>query len=531
MNNIVPDSVNDRINSLFKQVNTVNKTITNLTSNYISDSSDNSLVVNSNTFTINTDNSGILLGDKTNPDSMILYGTSDPTTIVATDVPNGSIYLTSDASGKAYLKVNDLWTTITTDLGGSGSTITNLNVSGEATIGNNMFVQNNVNISGTMTVDGNILIDGILDVNPSIYTNEVNVGQGGTIITNNITTDYINCLTVSTSNNINCSGNIINYGNITSYGNISGNSLNINSKFNIDSSGNLDSSGSMNVSGNINVSGTINDLTLTSQSEGFSISGGLTSKTLTVNRTLNFSGTDNTTMTFPSTSQTLIGTDDVQNLTNKTINLTAGTVSQAPLQFTSGTNLTTALSGAIEYDGNNYYATSIDCNATPIRKILPNMNYYRIDSDRATINTSDLIYTYDVFPSGTFTMDADAYYIVDWTLNWIINSNSDMRYDIVTSSAPQYIVIGGLNIATPNSGVSMNYGTTTTTSFSNMQLQGIGANTGTYVHTLRAYILNGSTNGTTIKLQIYTTNANITLKRGSRIFITKMPNANFGNFS
>ena len=52
---------------------------------------------------------------------------------------------------------------------------------------------------------------------------------------------------------------------------------------------------------------TFNAITLTAAATGFTIAGGTTSKTLTVNNTLALSGTDSTTMTFPATSQTIAG--------------------------------------------------------------------------------------------------------------------------------------------------------------------------------------------------------------------------------
>lgn len=64
---------------------------------------------------------------------------------------------------------------------------------------------------------------------------------------------------------------------------------------------------------------TFNALTLTAAATGFTIAGGTTSKTLTVNNTLSFSGTDSTVMTFPSTSQTLVGLTSSQVLTNKSL--------------------------------------------------------------------------------------------------------------------------------------------------------------------------------------------------------------------
>jgi hypothetical protein len=59
----------------------------------------------------------------------------------------------------------------------------------------------------------------------------------------------------------------------------------------------------------------VNGLTLTSNTSGFSIAGGTTSKTLTVNNSMSISGTDATTMTFPSTSATIARTDGAQTFT------------------------------------------------------------------------------------------------------------------------------------------------------------------------------------------------------------------------
>ena len=44
-------------------------------------------------------------------------------------------------------------------------------------------------------------------------------------------------------------------------------------------------------------------------------------------------------------------------MTNKKISLTAGTTTAPPIQLTSGTNLTTPVAGAIEFDGSDFYIT------------------------------------------------------------------------------------------------------------------------------------------------------------------------------
>ncbi len=288
----------------------------------------------------------------------------------------------------------------------------------------------------------------------------------------------------------------------------------------------LDTSGTINASGNISGS-SINNLLLVPNSTGFSISGGTTSKTLSVNNTLTLAGTDNTTMTFPSTSQSIVGLTSSQAITNKTFRLSAGTTTQAPLHFTSSSNLLTApVGGSIEYDGTNYYATSIDSNSSAIRKILPNTNYYRITSDR-TIRTIQS--TVDVFPTGTFTMDANSYYIIEWHL-FIerFSSAIDYIYSVVTSQNPTYVNVESINVLSNNN--TMTFGTSTITSLPTTPL----IFPGNHYHIIKAYVLNGNTNGNTIKLQIIL-NAeyvdNIVIKQGSHIFIKKMPNDNFGSFT
>jgi hypothetical protein len=47
------------------------------------------------------------------------------------------------------------------------------------------------------------------------------------------------------------------------------------------------------------------------------------------------------------------------NVSGGDITLPAGTATTAPLTFTSGTNLTSVTAGAVEFDGNAFYATSI----------------------------------------------------------------------------------------------------------------------------------------------------------------------------
>jgi hypothetical protein len=75
--------------------------------------------------------------------------------------------------------------------------------------------------------------------------------------------------------------------------------------------------------------------------------------------------------------------DTTTGITGGSITLPAGTATIPPLDFTSGTNLTTPLSGAMEYDGNTLMFTPIGVQ----RGIVPGMQFYCLQTAR-TFNSS-----------------------------------------------------------------------------------------------------------------------------------------------
>jgi hypothetical protein len=62
----------------------------------------------------------------------------------------------------------------------------------------------------------------------------------------------------------------------------------------------------------------------------------------------------------------------------------AGTTTQAPFKFTSGTNLTTAVAGSFEYDGKVAYFTPQSIQ----RGVVPGVQFYRLDSNLAGANVN-----------------------------------------------------------------------------------------------------------------------------------------------
>lgn len=100
---------------------------------------------------------------------------------------------------------------------------------------------------------------------------------------------------------------------------------------------------------------TYNGLTVTTTTGTLTVTNG---KTLSVSNTLTLAGTDSTTMTFPSASSTVMTLANPGTLTGS-LTLRAGTASvgTAPLYLQSGTNLTTAVAGAVEFDGTSLFFT------------------------------------------------------------------------------------------------------------------------------------------------------------------------------
>jgi hypothetical protein len=85
------------------------------------------------------------------------------------------------------------------------------------------------------------------------------------------------------------------------------------------------------------------------------------------------------TLTLPTATGTLVAGTGTAN-----VGIPAGTATVAPLLFTSGTNLTSATAGAMEYDGKVIYATPIGTQ----RGVVPGMQFFRLNTDLVGANVT-----------------------------------------------------------------------------------------------------------------------------------------------
>lgn len=115
------------------------------------------------------------------------------------------------------------------------------------------------------------------------------------------------------------------------------------------------------------------------------------------------------TITFPSSSATLSTLDLSEALSNKTITLASGSTATAPLKMTSGTSLTTATAGALEYDGKVFYATPV----AGARGININTMYSIITSGNFALSTATGVQSCFPAAGDVWTLEASTSYLFE----------------------------------------------------------------------------------------------------------------------
>lgn len=115
------------------------------------------------------------------------------------------------------------------------------------------------------------------------------------------------------------------------------------------------------------------------------------------------------TITFPSSTATLATLDLSEALSNKTLTLASGTTATAPLKMTSGTNLTTATAGAMEFDGKVFYATPV----TSARSALQGTMYSIITSGNFALSTATGVQSCFPAAGDVWTLEASTTYLFE----------------------------------------------------------------------------------------------------------------------
>ncbi len=97
---------------------------------------------------------------------------------------------------------------------------------------------------------------------------------------------------------------------------------------------------------------------------------------------------------------------------NAQLNLVAGTTTVAPMVLTSGTNLTTAVAGAVEYDGKVFYST----HASTERGVIPSEQFMALTSDYTLTSTTSVQKLFNATTNGEITLSGSTSYWFECSL-------------------------------------------------------------------------------------------------------------------
>lgn len=226
------------------------------------------------------------------------------------------------------------------------------------------------------------------------------------------------------------------------------------------------------------------------------------------------------------------GTSTGATITTPTIvgaTYSAGTATVAPLTLTSGTSLTTAAAGAVEFDGVDSYITS---NTTNGRAFIPSKNYFRLTSNGSTItgiaNYFGTTSNIPLVASGFYEIEITAFFLnttsgtVVWTLT---NSAAPTSQNIYYEMSPVAGVVAPPGTATMLVGQVVNDATAT------KALTATGALTDAVNHYMRMKIWLQNGTGTSLKIQATKSAGSITPLVGSYWTAMRLPAASTGAFA
>ena len=209
------------------------------------------------------------------------------------------------------------------------------------------------------------------------------------------------------------------------------------------------------------------------------------------------------------------------------IHIGAGTTTLAPLQLTSGTNITTAIAGTIEYDGGNFYGTA---DTTSARGYIPNCQIFRLTQDGVYIGpgstgffaTNSVI---NLAANGLYDLEANCHFLKD-------ANTSALTCSLITS-----VAVKNLNV-----NISFNYTGTASFPYRSLSLLKsattsnttvgsavtISANTSNTLN-IRSLIEAG-TSDSTLTINVTQTTGTLIPLQGSYYKINRIPSGNTGSF-
>lgn len=200
---------------------------------------------------------------------------------------------------------------------------------------------------------------------------------------------------------------------------------------------------------------TIGNPTITAtNATALALNGASPSITTTSTATASVFNTNATTLNIGGAATTIaIGAATGTTTINNALALSAGTTTKAPLDFASGTNLTTASAGAVEYDGSFFYATR---ETTSGRGSLSVNNIFRLASNGSTISSISNFFG----TTSAINLAAGSVYEVEFYGYFTKTTAGTVTWTMTSSSAPTHV--SAFYVASPVTGIGTVGGTTGT---------------------------------------------------------------------
>jgi len=230
------------------------------------------------------------------------------------------------------------------------------------------------------------------------------------------------------------------------------------------------------------------------------------------------------------------GADSVaigNNAPTSWLDLKAGTTARAPLRFPSGTNLTTAIAGAVEYDGNTQYWTN---DTTSGRAATANFHLFRLNADGAAIGAAiaDFFGANSAFPTvagAIYQFEAELVFLKNTAGTLVWTMTNTQAYTNLTASLLVDAVAGGVAGANSASAVAapllgkLTKWTTAAAAFA--ATASLTTNT-QHVHRIMGTCKIGTAGN--IRFRVTNSAGTVTPLEGSFFKFTRIPAANVGTF-
>jgi hypothetical protein len=430
----------------------------------------------------------------------------------ATSYKLGTTEVISSSGQLKNISSLDVTTTATIEsaIQAAPNTFNDLQITGVSTFLNGPVLVGTSNSTGTQSqsfqVVGGVYISGNVGLGTTNPTSPFQVGTGSSVVVIDSLGDVGIGTTVATSK-LHVIGNTLLTGVSTVYTGIITN-LNVTgfSTLGSISAQNLTLAG---ITTGINVSGfstlgsiSAQNLTLAGITTGINVSGVITASSISA-QNLTLAGIT----TGINVSGVITASSHVAN---------QGTSTVAPFQFASTGALLTGNNGAlgaVEYDGQNYYATGV---TTTGRGFIPTVNSFRFTSNRSV--QSPVTGSINYFDPGLIPLTGNGVYEVDFDLYFTKGTTGITTFTLSTPSAPTNI--SAVLTSTPATGVSTNSpsspqfvsvvgGATTSTSLA------LTLNAATHYTKISVFVENSTSNTNTLTLNT-TNTGTITPLRGSR---------------